>query len=68
MKSINGIICGLLLSSSLLYSQVDVDQKDYSKIEIIAATLIDCKTGECEEFLKFLQSPFSKAIFTKYGL
>ena len=25
MKSINGITCGLLLSSSLLYSQVDVD-------------------------------------------
>jgi len=47
---------------------IEVDQKEYSKIEIIAAKLIDCNTAECEKFLAFLQSPFSKEIFTKYGL
>lgn len=47
---------------------IEVDHKDYSRIEIIAAKLIDCKTGECEAFLEFLQSPFSKAIFARYGL
>jgi len=47
---------------------IEVDHKYYSKIEIVAAALTECKAGKCHAFLKFLQSPFSKAIFAKYGL
>lgn len=47
---------------------IEIDQKEYSKIEIIAAKLKDCKTTECEAFFAFLQSPFSKEVCAKYGL
>ncbi len=47
---------------------IEVDQEDYSQIEIIAAKLKDCKTAQCEAFFTFLQSSFSKEVFVKYGL
>ncbi|WP_331774110.1 molybdate ABC transporter substrate-binding protein [Sulfurospirillum sp. 1612] len=45
-----------------------VNQKDYTKIEIVAGVLKGRKSKACRDFLSYLQTPESKAVFRKYGL
>lgn len=48
---------------------IEIPQKFYSKISIVAGVLTPCyKNKECAVFLEFLQSHKSKEIFKKFGL
>jgi len=47
---------------------IEVDQKFYSPIAIVAGKLSACKNEECEKFLDFLHSKTAHNIFKKYGL
>jgi len=47
---------------------IEVPQKYYTNIEIVAGKLNACETKECRDFVNFLQNNTSKKIFEKYGL
>lgn len=47
---------------------IEIDQKYYSPIEIVAGELSACDSKECKDFLEFLQSKVAQNIFKSYGL
>ncbi len=57
-----------LANKSKIGGYIEVPQKYYTPIAIVAGQLKDCDTKECKEFTDFLQSDTAKNIFKKYGL
>ena len=47
---------------------IEVPQKYYNPIDIVAGKLEACDSKECEEFISFLETKMAKDIFKKYGL
>ncbi|WP_196780027.1 molybdate ABC transporter substrate-binding protein [Malaciobacter molluscorum] len=56
-----------LANKNKLGGYIKIDNKLYSKIDIVAASTGSCKK-ECKDFLKFIQTKKAKDIFTKFGL
>lgn len=61
-------LTAVLANKNKLGGYIEVDQKYYTPIDIVAGKLNHCNTKECEEFSNFLQSKTAKDIFKKYGM
>ncbi len=57
-----------LANISRIGGYVEVPERFYKPIDIVAGKLLSCNTKECEEFIEFLQTDTAKDIFKKYGL
>ena len=57
-----------LSNANKIGGYIEVPQKYYNPIEIVAGKLKSCDTKQCENFVNFLKTEKSKNIFKKYGL
>lgn len=57
-----------LANKNKIGGYVEVPQKYYEKIEIVAGKLNSCNSSQCEDFVTFLNSKKAQEIFKKYGM